>query len=383
MITRYVALTCVALLLVAAGAGGAPLADDVVRVTDFADLAIDRGGEAEDWQPAFQAAAAEAYETGRPLYVPTGTYRIRQAIDLTPPPAERRPFLWQSIKLIGAGQWRSIISQEAENQNCVNWSGPTYEDSTSHGRLEDICLRGGVTVLNIKWHNHFVMDSCYIEGGSEYGIYAEGWSSRFLNSTIRWATVAGIYARAHFNNCVIRDCYFSRDGVGIFLNGGHGNRVEGCGLESCARAAIYIQNTRGLTINNSYFEGNGYRLPDRFPFDGFPNTISIDRNNTSVSIHDNIMRVNRDDEGALISIADITHGHIYDNLFYSSNPARHGILLRAAAETKPELPTAIRNLIVEHNHASDLLAKPLAEDTPGVFAKAQEAGSSFDWPITP
>jgi hypothetical protein len=382
MTRTEIALIC-AVLLVATGAQAAPAGDDVVKVTDYAELAVDVGGEAEDWQPAFQAAAAEAYETGKPLYVPTGRYEIRQAIDLTPPPTERRPFLWQSIKLVGAGQWRSIISQQAEDQNCVDWSGPTYEESTSHGRLEDIALTGGVTVLNIKWHNHFVMDSCYIQGGSQYGVHAEGWSSRFLNSTIRWATVAGIYARAHFNNCVIRDCYFSRNGIGIFFNGGHGNRVEGSGLESCARAAIFTQNTRGLTINNSYFEGNGYRMPDRFPFEGTPNTITIDRNNTSIKIHDNIMRVNRDDEGALISIADLVHGHIYDNLFHNANPAMHGILLRGTAETKPELPTAIRDLIVEHNHAHELIEKPLSEDTPGVFAKAIDEGSEFDMELSP
>ena len=122
MTTTQTALICAALLLIAACAHGAPIADDVVNVAEYAGLAIDRGGEAEDWQPAFQAAAAEAYETGRPLYVPTGRYQIRQTIDLTPPPAEKRPFLHQSIKLVGAGQWRSIISQEAEGINCVDWS---------------------------------------------------------------------------------------------------------------------------------------------------------------------------------------------------------------------------------------------------------------------
>lgn len=378
MTTTESALICAA-LLTATCVYAAPLADDGVRVTDYAQLAIDVGGEAEDWQPAFQAAAAEAYASGKPLYVPTGRYQIRQAIDLTPPPAEKRPFMWQAIRLIGAGQWRSIISQETEGINCVDWSGPVYEDSTSHGRLEDICLRGGATVLNIKWHNHFVMDSCYIEGGSEYGVYAEGWSNRFLNSTIRWATVAGIYGRAHFNNCVIRDCYFSRNGIGVLISGGHGNRIEGCGLESCARAAVYVLNTRELTICNSYFEGNGYRMPERFPFEGIPNTIAIDRSNTSVTVHDNILRVNRDDEGALISIADLTHGHIYDNLFYSANAAMHGIVLRGAAENKAEEPTSITDVVVEHNHASELVRRPLSEDAPGVFAKARETGSEFDW----
>ncbi len=375
------AILCVAaLLLTVTGADTQP-ADDVVRVTDFADVVIDRGGEEEDWQPAFQAAAAEAYETTRPIYVPAGRYPIRQAIDLTPPPAEKRPFLHPSIRLIGAGQWRSIISQEAEGVNCVDWSGPAYEEGAVHGRLEDICLRGGEIVLNIRWHNHFVMDSCYIEGGRRYGVYAEGWSGRFLNSTIRWAGEAGIYAGGHFNNCIIRDCYFSRDGIGVLFSGVHGSRVEGCGLESCARAAIFVRHTRGLTVSDTYFEGNGYRLPDRFPFEGIPNTLHIDLNCLSICVHDCIFRVNRDDEGALISIADLRHGHIYDNLFYCANPAPNGIMLRGASETKPEQETAIRDLIIEHNHAHQI-ARPLAEDTPGLYDAALDNGCEFDWELS-
>ena len=108
-----------------------------------------------------------------------------------------------------------------------------------------------------------------------------------------------------------------------------------------------------------------------------------DSNCTSVKVHDNIMRVNRDDEGALISIADLTHGSIYDNTFYNYNPGRHGILLRGSAETKPDEPTAIRDLIVEHNYIHELIEKPLAEDTPGVYAKAVEAGCEFDLELSP
>jgi len=370
-----------ALLLMVIGTGAAwsqPPADHVV-VTDFAELVVDRGGEAEDWQPAFQAAVAEACAGGRPIYVPAGTYRIRRALDLTPPPAERRPFLHQSIRLVGAGQWHSIISQEVETENCIDWSGPTYEDGAAHGQIQDLCLRGGAVTLNIKWHNHFVMDSCYIEGAQRYGVYAEGWSNRFLNSTIRWCREAGFYGGGHFNNCVIRDCYFSRDGIGILLAGGHGSRVEGCGLESCARAAILVRNMRGLTISDCYFEGNGYRL-EQFPYEGVPNTISLDMNNTQISIHDNILRANLDDTGALLSIADVRSGHVYDNLFYNYNPFRHGILLRAASESKPEWVTAIEDLVVEHNRTYQV-AVPLGEDTPGVYDAAVAAGSRFDWEL--
>jgi len=225
------------------------------------------------------------------------------------------------------------------------------------------------------------MDSCYLEGAQSYGVYSEGWSSRFLNSTIRWCRQAGFFGGGHWNNCVIRDCYFSRDGVGILLSGVHGSRIEGCGLESCARAAVLVCNTRGLTISNSYSEGNGYRLEEHFPYEGAPNTVSLDVNNLAISIHDNIFRANLDDEGALLSIADVHSGHVYDNLFYNYNPFRHGILLRAASEMKPEWETAITDLVVEHNRAYQV-AVPLGQDTPGVCDAAVAAGSSFDWELT-
>ncbi len=377
--TLRMAAICASIMLAAASLA-LPLSDCVI-VTDFAEQVLDRGGDAEDWQPAFQAAAARARETGQPIYVPAGTYPIRQAIDLTPPTEERRPFLYPEIQLIGAGPYASVIDQQVETENCVNWSGPTYEDGAVHGRLENLCLRGGDIILNIKWHNYFVMDSCYLEGAQSYGVYAEGWSSRFLNSIIRWCRRAGFFGGGHFNNCVIRDCYFSRDGVGILLSGVHGSRIEGCGLESCARAAILVTNTRGLTISNSYFEGNGYRLEEHFPYEGAPNTVSLDVNNLAITVHDNIFRANLDDEGALLSIADVRTGHVYDNLFYNYNPFRHGILLRAASEIKPEWETTIADLAVEHNRAYQV-AVPLGEDTPGVYDAAVAAGSTFDWELT-
>ncbi len=354
---------------------------DMVSVTDFRDLALDVGGEEEDWQPAFQAAIARAWETRQPVYLPAGEYHIRQAIEILPPVGEKRPFGADGIRLVGAGMYKSVIFQSVETENCVNWTGLEYEKSDSRGQLEDISLRGGDITLNIKWHNQFKMDSCYIEGGARYGVYAEGWSSRFLNSIIRWCGEAGIYGGGHFNNCIIRDCYFSRDGIGILLTGVHGSRIEGCGIESCARAAVLVRNTRGLTICNSYFEGNGYRLEERFPFEGIPNTIHLDMNNTGIKIHDNILRVNRDEEGALISIADCRGGHIYDNLFYCYNPGKHGIRLRAVSETKPEWQTVIGDLIVEGNQMHQVTL-PLSEDTPGLHDRAVAAGCSFDLPLS-
>jgi len=259
----------------------------------------------------------------------------------------------------------------------LSWTGPTYEESANRGSLEDLCLRGGKITLNIKWHNYFTLDSCYIRGATEYGVYAEGWTSRFVNSTIRWCKVAGICGRAHFNNCVIRDCYFSRDGVGIMLSGVHGSRIEGCGLERCSKAAIYARGIRGLTINNSYFEGNGYRDSPHLPVEGHANTIHLDFSCNAIRIHDCIFRANLDPEGALLSIADCRGGHIYDNYFYCGSERENGMKLRAKAETSPDSNTYIINLTVERNWFENV-KHPLSEEQPGLYEKALNSGCAFD-----
>ncbi|MGD8237451.1 MAG: hypothetical protein PVH68_02770, partial [Armatimonadota bacterium] len=116
---------------------------DVVDVTSFRDLVTDRGEETEDWQPAFQAAIARARETRQPIHVPTGEYRIRRAIEIVPVEVEGKPFLRNAIRMFGAGKMKSIISQQVETENCINWTGLEYEKPCTHGSLEDICLRGG------------------------------------------------------------------------------------------------------------------------------------------------------------------------------------------------------------------------------------------------
>ena len=70
------ATTCMVLSLwFLPAAQGLPPAHEtagVVNVRTFQADAVDVGKETEDWQPAFQKAIEEAYETRKPLYVPTG-----------------------------------------------------------------------------------------------------------------------------------------------------------------------------------------------------------------------------------------------------------------------------------------------------------------------
>ena len=356
-------------------------ATDVVDVTAFRAHVVDADAEMEDWQPAFQAAIAKARETLQPIYVPTGEYKIRKAIEILPVEVEGTPFIRNNIRLFGAGQYKSIIHQQVETENCVNWTGLEYEKPAVHGHLSNLCLRGGKTTLNIKWHNYFMLDSCYIAAAVERGVHAEGWSSRFLNSTVRWCREVGFLGGGHFNNCVIRDCYFARDGIGILLSGVHGSRIESCGLETCAKAAIFVRGVWGLTINNCYFEGNGYKTVKHLPVEGTANTVHLDLGCSAIRIHDCIFRVNLDEEGALISIADCRHGHIYDNYFYCYNPAKNGIKLRARSETKADAEPVIKDLIGERNWHHNL-ERPLTESEPGVYDRALENGCSFDWPLS-
>lgn len=52
----------------------------MVNVEDYSQHVVDPGGTNEDWQPAFQQALTICGNTGSTLFVPCGTYNIRQAI---------------------------------------------------------------------------------------------------------------------------------------------------------------------------------------------------------------------------------------------------------------------------------------------------------------
>lgn len=372
------AILCAALALICAAAALPQGAEDCVVVTDFADRVIDRGGEEEDWQPAFQAAIAEARETRQPLYVPAGEYPIRHAIRIVPEEVEGSPFVRNNLRMMGAGKFRTFIRQQVPEENCIDWTGLEYEKSATHGHLSGMTLAGGAVTLNIRWHNYFTLDDCYIVGAAEEGIHAEGWSSRFRDCVVRWCRGTGFFAGGHFNNCVIRDFYFSRNVIGIQFSGVHGSRVESCGFESCARAAIVVRRTWGLSITGSYFEGNGRRAPAALPFDenATANTLHLDERCRAIRVHDCIFRKNIDEAGGLISIADCRGGHIYDNFLYNFNPGGLGIILRDGSEFAPDVETVISRVIVERNW-SEGLDTMLAEETEGLRERAVANGCEF------
>jgi hypothetical protein len=369
--------TAVTIAAISAAAPAVSVAEQgPLDITNFSEYVANPDTDMEDWQPAFQQALELVRDGGRrPIYVPAGEYKIRSAISIVPR---------NGMRICGDGPYLSIISQEVESENCIDWTGSKRGHAAYHGQLDHIQLKGGDITLNLKLHNSFSMESCRIQSAQSYGIYAEGFSSRFRNSTIHGCGEAGLYGGAHFNNVVIRDCYFARDRVGVLINGAGGSRIEGCGFEHCPRAAVWLRNAKSFTVNNSYFEGNGKgndsSNSEHFPPEGPCNTVEVDSNCWGVGVHDNIFRAQLDDAGAFISISDVHGGHIYDNLFWtSSRMVNNGIMLREGTGYGPEdRQTEHRDLIVEHNQAYNL-AHLLVEEQPGLVAAAVANGSRFDW----
>ncbi len=384
-IVTTITTVTIAAISAAAPAVGVP-EQGPLNITNFSEYVANPGTDMEDWQPAFQQALELIARDGRrPIYVPAGEYKIRSAINMVP---------LNSMRIYGDGPLLSIISQEVESENCINWTGSPGH-SAYHGQLDIIQLKGGDITLNVKRHNYFRMESCRILSAQSYGIYAEGFSSRFLNSTIRGCGEAGLYGGPHFNDVVIRDCYFARNRVGVLINGAGGSRIEGSGFEHCYRAAVWLRHAKSFTVNNSYFEGNGkgnysgeHSNSENFPPEGPCNTLEVDFNCWGVSVHDNIFRAQQDDAGAYISISDVHGGHIYDNLFWTSNRVPHnGIMLRQSPSLwegirygPEDQQTEHRDLIVEHNTAYNL-AHLLVEERRGLVAAAVANGSRFDWEL--
>lgn len=212
-------------------------------------------------------------------------------------------------------------------------------------------MQGGKICLNIKWHNQFRLYNCYINGAQEYGIYTEGWSHRFLNSIIRWCLDSGIYGAIHFNDIVIRDCYFSRNGVGITAAGGNGINISGCGMELNGNSAIVARNLMSLKIRDCYFEGNGYELPEYFEIGvGFPSGVHLDYGCKSVLIQGNIFRGST--ASALLSLSYSIDARITNNAFENNAiiPGSIGILLRNECETNLSFGPYVARTIVKDNH---------------------------------
>ena len=364
-----------------------------IKVTDYVGHVVGIGTDGEDWQPAFQAAIEAASREIRPVYVPAGEYKIRKAIEILPVAQPRNVIDHNEVRLFGDGKYHSIISQQVATENGINWTGPAYANPCNFGHLSHLTIRGdaigGESVgLNIKWHNRFAMDYVYIQG-FKYGVHAEGWSSRFVNSTIRWCGGAGIYAGGlgTFNDCIVRDCYFSRDVVGLRMpNRGFGNRIEGCAFEKCSKAAIYLgggedpSGVESFTINNCYFEQNGYTNVSLLPVEGPVSTIHLDHGCAQVTIHDcNFFLPWAPDRKPgehklsdipLISIAHCRTGHVYDNILNGA------IQLRGACESPADAQPVVCELIVENNRFRDV-AEPLIEEKPGLIEQALLQHSVF------
>lgn len=374
----------------AAKASPTPLTNYVV-LTDFADQALNVGGEEEDWQPAFQAALLVALDKGQPLFVPAGTYEIRKAIEVE---HGNKPSLFlnpKRIQILGAGPVHSIIKQTNEKENAINWSAKTYKESLKGGALRDIAITGGDITLNIRWHNHFYMNNCYISGAMTYGIFAEGWSSRFSDTTVRWCRVAGMRGSGHFNNIKIDGFYFNRNSRALELIGGNGVFISDTGFENNSATAIYIQNTSKVVISECYYEGNGHNKgPDILDAGlGYPSSIHVDGVPSSLVIQNNIFRGGEGyDRAKQINLVAcegaIIRGNLFSNCFVAINivdeshsTQKHIGALTGIRVNDNTLETRDKVLKLRNGVTGVFLT----EDVKGLIEKAIENGSVFEEPL--
>ncbi len=322
-------------------------ADNNTRIDllDYRSLVQNAGTETEDWQPAFQKAIDHAFAGNRILYVPAGKYPIWKTITIW----KERPsgaFNGTALTLVGDGRFVTTIRQMDPEQNCVDWTGKTYKGSLSAGTIEKLCLSGGKTTLNMKWHNQFTMRSCYINGAKEVGIYAEGYSNRFMDILVRHCPKIGFKGYAHFNDITIRDGYFSRCGVGILLQAGRGVRISGIGFEHCSNTAIYMGRCMAISVVNCYFEGDGMGPVKTEKQWGFPSSIAVDYSNKSVLIEGCIFRGTSRNSGQ-IRLSQCENGRICNNLFQiHANEA--GVMV--APTSLKSSPVDLKSVKIENNN---------------------------------
>ena len=370
-------------------------AQGYVSVASYRSLATGLGTENEDWEPAFRKALSECGKSGRPLFVPAGVYKIRRSIDVPEREVIKGFMNPGRLTIKGAGRMQSIIWQQVDTEHVLDWTGDTYESGFAGGSLSDLALAGGKICLNIKWHNHFNLDNCYLAGAEEFGVYAEGWSSRINNCTIRWCRQAGLRGQGHFNNVTIRDCYFSRDRIGISLGNGNGIRIIGCGLESCSDSAIAVLNASCVSVRDCYFEGNAYPKAGPLGDKGatFPNVLHLDAYASNVVVTGCIFRGGKGFGNAnQIGILGGVNDTIRENRFSNCHIAVK--LLQASAQWPSRNGSIPKRLRLGQNdfHCTDRVKQYrrdrelppvgvfLAEAAEGLISAAKGAGSIFEPP---
>lgn len=362
-----------------------PAAENLTRVNvlDFRSRVVDLGKDTEDWQPAFQSAIEKAFATSRVVYVPAGRYPIYKCITIWAEPTGA--FISSTLSLVGDSRFVTTIQQKSPDENVIDWTGHKYEESLSAGTMEKLCLAGGKIGLNMKWHNQFTMRACYVVGASEAGIHAEGWSNRFLDILVRHCYNIGFKGRAHFNDITIRDGYFSRCGVGLWLVSAHGVRVDGIGFEHCANTAIYTRASTAVSIVSCYFEGDGMGNKRVVPGWGFPSSIAIDDRNLSVLIQGCIFRGTARGAGH-VRLAGCENGAIRNNLF-QIHYDEAGVMLANASYK--DYPFRAKSVIVENNNfcwasrkrkAMGTTPVPLwyTQTQEGLLSRALSNGCRFD-----
>lgn len=192
-------------------------------------------------------AIIKALTYANPVYLPTGRYKLTQAITIT-------------NKIVhGAGQFKTFI--RAYN----DISGNVVTIGSDHVKLQDLTLESpdfdysavGTTNANTGIYvnrHHLTMQNVRVVGFN-YGIHCyRAWCVSFYD-TMTLCCNYGIYGIDEFNNNLFERCIIDNNVVGFYLQGGYGNLFNACDFEKNTDA-VETAARGDLTFNGCYFENN-------------------------------------------------------------------------------------------------------------------------------
>ena len=194
------------------------------------------------------------------LFIPSGVYRITEPIIINK----------NNIRIEGAGQDQTIILVDGYI-NGLEVTGANYLYSVKIGRLsivgKDKSNKTGMQINNLGLHSHLY--DIVIENCGEYGLYITGYSFDFPidNVHVRNCKKEGIYVEEQkdpfkeisyisFNKCTVVACGTeSVDTPQWTISGSDALMLNDCKANQGLIGFNFINNVRGIYINNVYMDG--------------------------------------------------------------------------------------------------------------------------------
>ncbi|MDD3927347.1 MAG: glycosyl hydrolase family 28-related protein, partial [bacterium] len=222
-------------------------------------------GSADD-TTAIQNAVDIGANMNKPVYFPTGTYRITSAIVV----AANKPVNW-----VGAGIGITKITQQTTDADAFQIGGTSTDTNYSHiSGMSVSTVSGTGNAFKLTRVHRGTFAEIDINGVGDYGFYLKGALLNTFNKVSSRAsgtglfhcereTVSSICCNANtFNGCIA-------EGVGYGWHfadqAGQGNNtIIGGVAESISSYSIWAENCRGLNVYGTHFESdaNGIYLKD-------------------------------------------------------------------------------------------------------------------------